>query len=157
MYSVPCQEHLFQLLCFLMGMSPFYFVLPSLFTMKIEKQLQNQKLYYDACIVQTVRNLIHPFEVPELLKQSQQQTNERRSIRECERETDYWENILPSPHPGWAQPTINLHDREDSPSHLHLGEHNNQNDGGQWRQVPAWRSGQCAASQGPTFPDALHW
>lgn len=31
--------------------------------MKIEEQLQNQKLYYDACIVQTVRNLIHPFEV----------------------------------------------------------------------------------------------
>lgn len=60
--------------------------------MKIEKQLQNQKLYYDAYIVQMVRNLIHLFEVPKAILTA----NKRRSSRECEEETDHWENVLPS-------------------------------------------------------------
>lgn len=38
--------------------------------MKTEKQLQKQKLYYDAYVVQTVRNLIPLFKVQEQLKLS---------------------------------------------------------------------------------------
>ena len=69
-YSVPCQDHLFHLLCLLMEASPFYFALQAVLAMNKEKQLQKQKLYYDAYVVPAFRNLIHLFQVWEQLQLS---------------------------------------------------------------------------------------
>ena len=60
------------------------------------------------------------------------------SIRECEREIDYWNRTLPSL--GQAQQADRTHEMEDSLSSLHLAEHSDLRDRGQRRQVPARHS-----------------
>ena len=61
-----------------------------------------------------------------------------RSIRECERERDYWNRTLPSLRQ--AQQADRTHEMEDSLSSLHLAEHSDLRDRGQRRQVPARHS-----------------
>ena len=89
-----------------------------------------------------------------LVTELQEEVNRLRSIRESERERDYWNGTLPSLRQ--AQQAHRTHDTEDSLSSLHLVEHSDLKGRGQRRQVPARRSRRVSSVTAPPSSVPLH-
>ena len=89
-----------------------------------------------------------------LVTELREEVSRLRSIRERERERDYWNLTLPSL--GQAQQADRTHDTEDSLSSLHLAERGDSRDRGQWRQVLVWRSRRVSSMTPPPSQVPLH-
>ena len=89
-------------------------------------------------------------ELLRLVTELREEVSRLQSIRECERERDYWNRTLPSL--GQAQQADRMHEMEDSLSSLRLPEHSDLRGRGQRRQVPARHSRRVSSLTRPHPP-----
>ena len=89
----------------------------------------------DGCSEYTRGRCAPAEELLSLVAELREEVIRLRSIRESEREIDYWNHTPPSL--GRACQADRTQDMEDSLSFPHLAEHGDLRDRGEWQQVPA--------------------
>ena len=98
-------------------------------------RLQGVPCFYASTGRSTCGRCTQVEELLSLVTELREEVTRLKSIRESEKEIDYWNRTLPSL--GRAQQADRMHDTEDSLSSLHLAECSDLRDRGEWRQVLA--------------------